>query len=297
MNAFRLLPFLVGVACVVAQPSNRADDDPIYQREEQRAQELIKAGYNLSLGFGLGRHGKEKIIRRDFIVLEGGAQQQLFFWVETTGADASFRLFSPDAKVIVSWSSHRGEISITQQLHAGKHVLEIDSADVADGQALFGAKGSVLVSVNLDPKHFQEFPASPADGYHWPYLLFVPQQMKVPCLLVVPNNTGYATEDLEQLRASASSNIQDESKLAERLGCPLLVPIFPRPPRENSNLYLHALSRDSLLTTVEAWKRVDLQLLQMIRTAQVHLENRGLTFFPLLGMKNGFFRFSRFSCG
>jgi pimeloyl-ACP methyl ester carboxylesterase len=44
----------------------------------------------------------------------------------------------------------------------------------------------------------------------------------------------------------------------------------------DSNLYLHALSRDSLLTTVDAWKRVDLQLLQMLRSAMVHLEGRGL---------------------
>jgi len=44
--------------------------------------------------------------------------------------------------------------------------------------------------------------------------------------LVAPNNTGFATDNLELLRASASSYIQGESNLAERLGCPLLVPIF-----------------------------------------------------------------------
>ncbi len=119
-------------------------------------------------------------------------------------------------------------------------------------------------------------PASPSDGYRWPYLLFVPERIKVPCFLVAPNNTGFATDDLELLRADASNYIQGESNLAERLGCPLLVPIFPRPAMGNSSLYLHALSRDSLLTSVEVWKRVDLQLLQMIRTAQIHLENRGL---------------------
>jgi len=270
------LPYVLGVACLVAQPAIRADSDLILQREEQRSQDLIKAGYNLSCGYGLGKHGRGRITQFSFFVPREGAQRELMFWVETIAGKASFRLLGPDGKVIVSWSSHKGEKVITQQLLPGKYVVEIDSSGVLDGQALFSAKGNILASANLDPKHFQEMPASPTDGYRWPYLLFVPEQIKVPCFLVAPNNTGFATDNLELLRASASSYIQGESNLAERLGCPLLVPIFPRPAMGNSNLYLHALSRDSLLTTAEAWKRVDLQLLQMIRTAQVHLENRGL---------------------
>ena len=127
MNVLRLLPFLSCVACLVAQPAIRADNDPIRQREEQRNQDLIKAGYNLSCGYGLGKHGKGKITRFSFFVPGEGAQQELVFWVETIAGEASFRLLGPDGKVIASWSSHKGEKVITQQLLPGKYVAEIDS--------------------------------------------------------------------------------------------------------------------------------------------------------------------------
>ncbi|MBL0313613.1 MAG: hypothetical protein IPP78_13055 [Holophagaceae bacterium] len=143
-------------------------------------------------------------------------------------------------------------------------------------------KGPLLQNCKLDRAYCQEYPALPSKGFHWPYLLFIPKKVKYPCLLVVPNNTGFAVEDMELLRASASCEIQRQSALAERLGCPLLVPIFPRPSAasEDENLYLHALSRASLLTQTEAWKRVDLQLLGMIHDAQVQLQAKGLKVGP-----------------
>ena len=42
------------------------------------------------------------------------------------------------------------------------------------------------------------------------------------------------------------------------------------------NLYLHALSRAAFATTVSAWKRVDLQLLAMIRDARTRLKAQGI---------------------
>jgi len=87
----------------------------------------------------------------------------------------------------------------------------------------------------------------------------------------VPNNTGFAVEDLDYLRASASREITRYSKMAERFGCSLLMPIFPRPALPKGNLYLHSLSRESLLTKEDAWARVDLQLIAMIQDARSRL--------------------------
>jgi|CZKI01.1.fsa_nt_gi hypothetical protein len=268
---------LLCVACLYAQVAMQSEFDAIRQHEEQRNQELIRAGFNFGYGFGFGKIRKEKFNRLTFIIPGEAREQQLHFWVETTAGGVCFRLLDPDGNIVVNWSGHKGETSVTQRLHSGKHVLEVDTTGADEGMALFSAKGQIVVAADLDPKFFQEFPASPANGYHWPYLLFVPPQIKVPCLLVVPNNTGFPTLDLDLLRASASNEIRNESKLATRLGCALLVPMFPRPPTRDGNLYLHALNRDSLMTTVEEWKRVDLQLLQMIQGAQAHLEGKGFT--------------------
>ena len=91
----------------------------------------------------------------------------------------------------MNWSGQKSETEITQRLHSGKHVLKIDTTGADEGMALFSAKGNIVVLANLDPKLFQEFPASPAHGYHWPYLLFVPRQIRVPCLLVVPKTQAF----------------------------------------------------------------------------------------------------------
>ena len=276
MKILRFLALLLCVNCLFAQEATPSDYDAIRKHEELRNQELTRAGFNLGSGFGFGKRRKEKIYRLTFIIPIEAGEQQLHFWVETTIGEVSFRLRGPDGNVVVNWSGHNGETEVTQRLHSGKHVLEVDTTGADEGMALFSAKGHIVVLANLDPKLFQEFPASPANGYHWPYLLFVPLQVRVPCLLVVPNNTGFATADLDLLRASASNEILNESELASRLGCALLVPMFPRPPTKDSDLYLQALNRDSLMTTVEEWKRVDLQLLQMIQDAQAHLESKGI---------------------
>ncbi len=91
-------------------------------------------------------------------------------------------------------------------------------------------------------------------------------------LLVLPNNTGFHTKDLALLRASASCQISQQAKLAEKLGAPILVPLFPRPAiPSRDNLYLHALTRASLETQVAAYRRVDLQLVAMIDDARAAL--------------------------
>lgn len=276
MRKLRLLAMLFCAFGLLIRAEGQSDYATIRQREEQRNQELIRAGFNLGRGFGLGKHGKERISRLVFIIPDGAGEQQINLWVETTSGEASFRLLGPGGAIVEHWSSHKGEESITRQLHPGRHVLEVDATGVDDGVALFSAKGHIVTLVDLDPRVFQEIPAAPAEGYYWAYLLYVPQPVRVPCLLVVPNNTGFATKDLDLLRASASSEILNESHLAKRLGCPLLMPMFPRPPMGNGDLNLHELNRESLATTVEAWKRVDLQLLQMIQSAQVHLAAQGL---------------------
>lgn len=276
MKHLRFLPLLFGSVALLAQPSERPAVSGACQHAEERNQELIHDGFNFGQGFTLGGKAATAVIRASYLITPTESEYRLLFWVEADGGEVRFRLIGPDGKEVLCWQSAKGELPAARRLPAGKYILEIDATTVRSGYALLAVKGPIMNEVVLDPARFQELPAAPEAGYHWPFLLFVPKQIKTSYLLVVPNNTGFETTDLELLRASASSTISDESVLADRLGCPLLVPLFPRPPLGESNLYLHALSRESLLTTVVEWKRVDLQLLAMIQHARVRLQERGL---------------------
>lgn len=121
-----------------------------------------------------------------------------------------------------------------------------------------------------------EIPASPDKGFHFPYLLFLPNSAaghKYDYLLVEPNNTGRVSDDLEVHRAAAISLARDSSVgnfVAKALGIPLLVPIFPR-PSSTDHVYTHSLDRDTILITSGPLQRLDLQLEAMIADARPRL--------------------------
>src|SRR5262249_10317011 len=108
--------------------------------------------------------------------------------------------------------------------------------------------------------------------------LYVPKNAHAKNLLVVPNNSGFASADVDLLRANASCEVRRQMSLADRLGAALLVPLFPRPglAGEEVNLYLHALTRAALEATTPAFSRVDLQLLAMADDARARLKAKGI---------------------
>jgi hypothetical protein len=122
----------------------------------------------------------------------------------------------------------------------------------------------------------------PQKGFYWAYYLYVPNSLvsakenKKTYLLVEPNNTGY-TSDNQEVHDTSARIIAEEktSFLAKDLGVPLLVPTFPR-PKEDWNIYTHALDRDTLLTKKEELERLDLQLISMIDDAKERLSQKGI---------------------
>jgi hypothetical protein len=125
-------------------------------------------------------------------------------------------------------------------------------------------------------------PAAPAKGFEWPYYLCIPKELSPNTILLVePNNTGTSTDDWAVHDAAALSLAKWRADFAVRLDVPLLVPTFPRPrnPPIPGGIYTHALDRESLVTEVVlpqgSIKRVDLQLIAMIRDAQARLAARG----------------------
>lgn len=141
--------------------------------------------------------------------------------------------------------------------------------------AVFGAQTIAFYS------HLTRVEASPEDGFYHPYYLYTPGDMtraarkgQTITILVLPNNTGTATDDLDQHRKSVIEDLQSMRGLVESLNVVLLEPVFPRPESE-WQVYTHALDRDTLTTDILELSRTDLQLIAMIDDATARLEGNG----------------------
>lgn len=133
---------------------------------------------------------------------------------------------------------------------------------------------------------------SPTKGFYNDYILFIPKGTplnKTIFLLVEPNNTGKLSDSIEFHKkyaidlasvSSVGNNISTELKI------PLLVPIFSRPASQPL-MYTHALDRDVIMEKSPEFKRLDLQLLEMIKDAKTVLKSMGISVNEKIFM-NGF---------
>ena len=117
----------------------------------------------------------------------------------------------------------------------------------------------------------------PDDPFEYPYFLWCPETAsdeRRP-LLVQPNNTGTATDDFERHRTAARDDARRGfgRRLAETLGVPLLVPVFPRPESDPVDWrhYVHQLDTETMRIDSGPLERVDRQLLGMIADARERL--------------------------
>lgn len=117
-------------------------------------------------------------------------------------------------------------------------------------------------------------------GFEHDYLLFIPQKTpkdSLIYLLVEPNNTGEISDSIQIHQESAihlASVRSVGNNISTELNIPLLVPIFPR-PKSLPLVYTHAIDRDVMLNKTKALKRLDLQLLAMIKDAKLRLLSMG----------------------
>lgn len=120
--------------------------------------------------------------------------------------------------------------------------------------------------------------ANPDAGFHFAYLLRIPESPGATALLVESNNSGKLHDDPLVHLAAARTFISGRGVgpyVAAELSLPLLVPAFPR-PESHPDLYTHALDRDSLLITKGPLQRLDLQLLRMVDDARERLKASGI---------------------
>jgi hypothetical protein len=269
----RALALISALIAAAAGATDQKPPDPLVAEARRRNDALVADGFNMTQGWSLG----QKPVRFEFLLPKASGEHRLSFWMEMREGEASVKLLGPDGAPLLAWAGRRGESDVTRALAAGRYVLEIDPTKTSGGRALFGVKGFLVHRCEMNAEFTSEQPAAPARGFHWPYVLYVPKTPRAGRLLVVPNNTGYTTDDVEMIRASATCEVRRQAALADALGTPLLVPLFPRPPiGDDDNLYLHALTRAALLAEAPAFRRVDLQLLAMADDARAVLAAKGI---------------------
>jgi dienelactone hydrolase len=149
----------------------------------------------------------------------------------------------------------------------------------ADGEEMTASY--TLQFTTSDPP-MERVAADPEKGFYWPYYLFVPSRITTPgTLLIEPNNTGTWGDDPWLHERSALSLLRWRSSFAVDLGCPLLVPVFPRPMHpsapEPGGIYIHALDRYSLTGEWTGIGHIDDQMAAMIGDALDRLRAMGHT--------------------
>lgn len=118
--------------------------------------------------------------------------------------------------------------------------------------------------------------AAPEKGFCWPYYLYVPNSLKSATLLVLPNNSGFNSDNQVEHDKAAEQLAKSGVDYAEKLSSPILVPTFPRSQEIGWQVYTHALDRETLESTVTNLQRIDLQLIAMIDDAIERLSLEGI---------------------
>jgi hypothetical protein len=125
--------------------------------------------------------------------------------------------------------------------------------------------------------------AQPGKGFSYPYYLYVPAalreaeaQKSVHTLTVIPNNTGKINDDLAFHEADVKKKMPQIGAFMSSLKTVVLMPVFPRPATDH-NIYTHSLDRDIFTTDKKEYRRLDLQLIAMIKNAQEKLKAEKIT--------------------
>jgi len=124
--------------------------------------------------------------------------------------------------------------------------------------------------------------ANPDKGFNYGYYYYIPRSIRnapKKYLLVEPNNTGIASDDMAVQDAATKNNMSLAKIYVDEVGCVALVPVFPR-PESNWRMYTHDLDRDTLMNKTGLMARLDLQLIQMILDLREKCQNMGINLEP-----------------
>ncbi|MCT4507402.1 MAG: hypothetical protein N4A48_01340 [Tepidibacter sp.] len=207
-------------------------------------------------------------------LIDDSAELDLKLWWKSLSGDIEVKITDDKGNIYFTKKSSQIKNEYDIPLKKGKYKLNINSSNFT-GAMVLGYKN--IVKVNKFPNdNYSIISSNPSYGFGWEYILYIPNKVSENNLLVVPNNTGRVSENIDIHKEKAKELILAKSRLAEELGVPLIVPIFPR--SENyQEIYTHALDRATMLTDIDELKRLDLQLIAMINHTKNILLKKGIT--------------------
>lgn len=197
----------------------------------------------------------------------------LNLWCESLTGSVELKITAEKGNINYNTKFNQVNKEHSLPLEPGKYTLEINLSNFTGAVAL-GYENIVTIK-NLPNENYSIIPNNPSKGFEWEYILYIPDKVTTNKLLVAPNNSGLVSDSIDIHKEKAKDLILYKSKLADELGVPLLVPIFPR-YRNYNDLYTHALDRATILTNIEGLKRLDLQLIAMIEDSKEILLKRGI---------------------
>lgn len=209
----------------------------------------------------------------DFIV-DGTAEVVLKIWWEGISGDVELLLCDEAENEIYKAKSKKENNIYRFVLENGKYKLRVTQENFTGAVAV--GYENVTQITKLDDQYYTFVARKPDEGFNWDYILYVPDQIQHNKLLVAPNNSGIVSDNYDIHIEKAKSLIKFKAELAENLGVPLLVPVFPR-PRKDDDIYTHALDRNSIYTEIVELKRLDNQLISIIKDSKELLASKGIT--------------------
>ncbi|MBN1305080.1 MAG: hypothetical protein JXA13_11660 [Anaerolineales bacterium] len=236
-----------------------------HQAEQAELFENMSTGYGYTRRFATETHTHEILVRNH-------PNLRFAFWSRGLTGSVQVNILDKDGTLVYEQQGRNGSIAENLDLESGHYTIQLVFTNYS-GSLKFGFSNAKLIRA-LPDKNYQYIQADPDSGFHWDYILYTPEEVPSPYLLVIPNNTGFEESDMAFHQASAQDLIVWMSSFADELGTPLLVPVFPRPGGELDEFYTHNLDRNALLMTQDGYLRLDLQLLAMVEDARTRLEKR-----------------------
>jgi hypothetical protein len=281
MRKVLLISLLVLVVALIGYPTFLWQRGRIRSQIDAMHSRLIDENYHVTLTYQyLTATAMKDVNERFLIPASSDGKIKLVLMNRALFGSVDVRVSREDGGSVFSASGRNFDRAEDLRLPPGRYRLTATLHDARFGGLEIGVEQPLTFIHDLDPQRYTKIGPALNGTFSWPYYLYVPPKLAAtPRLLVVPNNTGICDDELEVHEEAAKGEIKSASKMANAIGSPLLVPVFPRPAKD-PNIYTHALDRDVLTCGRRDIGRLDLQLVAMVKDVSARLEERGIQVGP-----------------
>lgn len=197
----------------------------------------------------------------------------LALWWESLSGTIEITITDMEGNIYYCEKSEKIDSECSLDLEEGRYQLSIHASGFTG--AISVGYGNIVRVTELPDNNYYVIKSNPDKGFYWDYILFIPNEVMEKYLLIAPNNSGFVSDSIDLHRERANELILSKSELAEELGVPLMVPVFPR-PAAHSDMYTHALDRGTILSNRKEYTRLDSQLIAMVEDTKSILAERGI---------------------